>query len=87
MAYDDVVASVRKQVQSGLSVEGAVVAFRSAGLTLTQSMKALMEVFGISLGEAKAVAASHPVWAEVAKAAEPLHDGLETVARKGDKDR
>jgi hypothetical protein len=86
MSYDEVVASVRKEVQKGLSVEGAVVVLRNAGLTITQSMKALTEVFGMSLADAKNATAGHAVWAEVTKAAEPLHDQLEGLAKEdGDK--
>lgn len=86
MDYDAVIASVRQEVQRGLSVEGAIVALRDAGLTIVQSMKALTQLFGMSLGAAKAVTAGHPVWAGVTKAAEPLHDDLEAFAKKdGDK--
>lgn len=86
MNYNEAVASVRKEAQRGLSAEGAVVLLKDAGLTITQSMKALIEIFGMSLGEAKGVTAGHPVWADVMEAAQPLHDDLEVVAEKdGDK--
>ncbi|MFP2895964.1 hypothetical protein [Corallococcus sp. 4LFB] len=82
MNYDTVIASLRQDVQRGLSVEDTVVALHASGLTLIQSIKALVELFGMSLGDAKARAASHPVWTNVAKAAEPLHDELEAYAEK-----
>lgn len=86
MNYDEVVASLRKEASRGLSVEAAVVILRKAGLTITQSMKVLTEVFGISLGEAKGATAGHAVWADVAKAAKPLHEELEAIVLKdGDK--
>lgn len=86
MSYDEVVALIRKEVQKGLSVEGAVVALKNAGLTIAQSMKALIEIFGMSLADAKNAIAGHAVWAEAMKAVEPLHDQLEGLAKKdGDK--
>jgi hypothetical protein len=85
MDYDAVIASIRQDVQRGLSVEGAVVALRDAGLTIVQSMKALTQLFGMSLGAAKAATAGHSVWADVTKAAEPLHDELEAFAKDADK--
>jgi ribosomal protein L7/L12 len=80
--YEEVVALVRKEVGSGLSVEGAIVRLNNAGLTITQSIKALAQLFGMSLAEAKSVTATHPVWVEITKAAEPLHDELERAMKK-----
>lgn len=37
---------------------------------------------GLSLGDAKFIAAGHPVWRSIVKAAEPLHDELEAYAEK-----
>ncbi len=80
MIYDTVIASVRQDVQRGLSVDDTIVALRASGLSIVQSMKALMELHGMSLEDAKAEI--HPVWAGVVKAAEPLHDDLEAYAKK-----
>ncbi|NBD12870.1 hypothetical protein [Corallococcus silvisoli] len=80
MNYDAVIASVREDVRQGLSVEKAVVALHDAGLTIVQSIKALIELYGMPLNDAKSAAASHPVWGRVVKAAEPLHDELEAYA-------
>lgn len=85
VSYDEVIATVRGEVQRGLTVQGAVVALKDAGLTLTQSIKALTELFGLSLGDAKAVTAGHPVWADVVRAAEPLHAQLEEMASRSKK--
>ncbi len=87
MGYEEAVTSVQKEVQRGLSVEGAVVILKNAGLTITQSMRALVEIFGMSLGDAKTAVAGHAVWTEVSNAAEPLHDQLEGLAKENGEKR
>ena len=87
MTYAEIVAAVRKQVQAGLSLEDTVKTLRESGLSITESMKALMELFGMSLGEAKRVTAEHPAWADVFKAVEPLHDELEAIMKMKDEEQ
>ncbi|QAT81657.1 hypothetical protein EJ065_0042 [Corallococcus coralloides] len=82
MDYDAAIASLRPDVQRGLSKEDAVVALHDAGLTIIECIKGLMQLYGLSLGDAKFIAAGHPVWRDIVKAAEPLHDDLEAYAEK-----
>ena len=82
MNYEAVIDSLRPEVQRGLSREDAVVALHTAGLTIIQSIKGLSQLYGLSISDAKSVVGSHPLWAQMAKAAEPLHQELEDSAEK-----
>ncbi|MGE6763699.1 hypothetical protein ACQKGO_37155 [Corallococcus interemptor] len=82
MNYDAVIDSLRPNVLRGVSKEDVVVALHAAGLTIIECIKGLMQLYGLSLGDAKSIAASHPVWRGIVKAAEPLHDELEAYAEK-----
>jgi hypothetical protein len=44
------------------------------GMTITESIKALMQIYKIPLSAAKEKVASNPCWRDIVKAAEPLHD-------------
>jgi ribosomal protein L7/L12 len=47
-----------------------------SGLTITQAIKASMQLFGVGLGDAKSIVASHPSWSQTAQAAQPFQDAL-----------
>ncbi|QAT81663.1 hypothetical protein EJ065_0048 [Corallococcus coralloides] len=82
MNYDAVIDSLRPEVERGLSREDAVVALHAAGLTIIECIKGLMRLYGLSLGDAKFIAAGHPVWRSIVNEAEPLHQELEDYAEK-----
>ncbi|MBN9681373.1 MULTISPECIES: hypothetical protein [unclassified Corallococcus] len=82
MNYDAVIASLRPDVQRGLSVEDTVVALHDAGLSLAKSIMGLAQLHGLPFGDAKLIAAGHPIWRGIVKAAEPLHQELEDYAEK-----
>ncbi len=44
------------------------------GLTIIESMKAVMTEFGVGLGEAKILVTSHEAWAGVVAEHGPLHE-------------
>ncbi len=46
------------------------------GMTITESIKALMTIYKIPLSEAKEKVAANHCWRDIVKAAEPLHDQL-----------
>jgi hypothetical protein len=80
MHYATTVAALRERAQAGLSLDESIVFLHEAGLPIVHSIRAIHEVFGLPLGEAKRVTAGHPVWAPIAEAARPLHDDLEMYA-------
>ncbi|WP_052519327.1 hypothetical protein [Archangium violaceum] len=73
-------ATLRERARAGLSLDESIVFLHDAGLPIVHSIKAIHEVFGLPLGEAKHVTAGHPVWAPMAKANRRLHDDLEMYA-------
>lgn len=75
-----VVDALRTRVRAGLSRDGAIRFLHDEDLPIVASIRAIHEVFGLSLDEAKFEVAGHPVWARMAKAAKPLHELLERVA-------
>jgi hypothetical protein len=77
MDYATIVAALRERARAGLSLDESIVFLHDEGLPIVHSIRAIHEVFGLPLGEAKHVAAGHPVWASVANAAKRLHDDLE----------
>ena len=77
MSYEGAVEEVRARVLDGLSRDEAIVLLKDKGLTITESIKAVMAIFGDSLRESKSVVARHSAWEEMANAAKPLHDELE----------
>jgi hypothetical protein len=80
MNYATTVAALRERARAGLSLDESIVFLHDAGLPIAHSIKAIHEVFGLPLGEAKHVTAGHPVWAPMAEATRQLHDDLEMYA-------
>lgn len=62
--------------RDGRSPEEIVAAMKDRGLTIAQAIKASMHLFGVGLGDAKGLVASHPAWSETAQAARPFQDEL-----------
>lgn len=56
--------------------------FKARGLTITEAIKASMQLFGLGLGDAKLLVASHPSWTPVVEAAGPIHDDLVEAFRE-----
>lgn len=70
--FDDLLGLQR----DGRSRDEILIAMKERGLTIAQAIKASMQVFGVGLGDAKSIVASHPSWSQTARAAEPLQDAL-----------
>ena len=62
--------------QDGRSRDEILRVMRARGLTITQAIKASMQLFGIGLGDAKLLVSSHPSWNQTAEAAKPFQDDL-----------
>ena len=63
-------------LKSGSSRAELIHEMKLRGLTILEAIKVSRELFGISLGEAKTLVASHPDWRQTAAAADPLHDEI-----------
>ena len=60
----------------GKSSDEILTAMKERGLTITEAIKASMQLFGIGLGDAKSLVVSHPSWKPTAEAARPFQDDL-----------
>ena len=67
---------------SGLSSEAALGEMRNRGATPIEAIRAIAEVQGSSLEEAKKIFASSPAWRNEVKAADELHEELLTQLRR-----
>ncbi len=77
--YEHVFLDFQNKIEQGISEEEAIFFLHSQGLNITESMKAFVQGFGMSLGEAKIKVTAHPVWNEVVKAAQPLHNDISSM--------
>lgn len=67
---------VRRKVREGLEVGESVILLHGLGFTIVESMKFLVEEYGLTLAEAKRIVSSSPVWSEVVAAAVPLQEDI-----------
>jgi hypothetical protein len=74
--HQQIVIRLKDKAEHGLSMTDAITQLRQIGLTIMDSIKILMAVYGISLREAKNVVADHPAWHSVIVASQPLHEEL-----------
>ena len=80
----DFVSPIREKVKQGLSVDEAIYMLHQHNLTITQSMKFLVEEYSIGLGKAKELVSNHPVWRDIVKASEPLQEEFIESMKKTD---
>lgn len=73
-----------KAKEMGKTSDEVVRLLHDSGLSITESMKVVMKVYEMSLGQAKEVVGSNPVWHDVVEASKPLH---ETLAKPIDDDQ
>ncbi len=76
MLLEDAKVLCQKEISDGKSNEEIIELLHASGLTITESIKIIMELLKISLGEAKMMVAGHSVWNDVVVAASALHDDL-----------
>jgi hypothetical protein len=76
MSLDKIKKRCQKEVRNGKNKEEIIEFLHISGLTITESMKIIKDIYKISLGEAKAMVAGHPIWNNVVDAAKPLQNDL-----------
>jgi len=84
-AEKEIFLRCRELADSGLPIGDVIKYLHERGVTITESMKALIVVYNISLREAKSLVAEHPVWSEVVRASEPLQENAERAIRELEK--
>jgi ribosomal protein L7/L12 len=73
----EIVDRCKELTNQGLNRDDLIAYLHQEGATIMESLKVLMQVFGLSLGDAKQVVSAHPVWKDTVAAAAPLHEELE----------
>jgi len=71
-----VLETAGRMLSDGYAVENILALLREHGLSKTASIKALMDLQGLTLAEAKRVVHLSPTWQDVYKRDEALHDVL-----------
>lgn len=74
----------RKRVNQGASSEDIVLYLHDRGITITESMKVLKEIYNLPLGKAKELVTAHPIWANQVRNADILHEELEKSLQNKD---
>jgi hypothetical protein len=59
----------------------------TAGLTIMETIKAVMQTYNMSLGQAKLAVSAHKSWQSIVRAAEPLHSDLERIKNEKNDER
>ena len=67
---------LRKLLNSGVGLDEALGQLRESGSSPIKTIKAIYDVRGVSLGEAKLIFSECPAWQDVVQAAEQLHDDM-----------
>lgn len=70
--YDD----LRSDISNGATPAELIVSMRRRGFTIIEAIQVAKELFHLSLGEAKALVASHFAYCEFAEASAALHDEI-----------
>lgn len=82
LSYEDLEETARSLVRQGTSNEDLIFQLHEHGASILDSIKALRNVRGISLGLAKEIVSSHPVWEQIVTASQPLHDEAVAAAEE-----
>lgn len=70
----DKVAFARGKVASGLSAKEMVAVLHGMNFTIVESMKFIVEEYGVTLREAKLLVTNDSVWDDVIESAKCFHD-------------
>ena len=68
--------SLAKLRCGGQGSDEVLTAMKHQGLTGAEAIKAVMQLFGIGLGDAKTLVTSHPSWQAESQATGPFQDDL-----------
>jgi ribosomal protein L7/L12 len=75
---------LRMKIASGISESDAIAEMRRADLPILEAIKAVRELFQVSLGAAKQLVGNHPAYSQIAKASDTLHEQFMNVIQKED---
>ena len=75
--FEEIIVEYRHRVAQGESIENVIENLHLDGITITESMKVLRELYGFTLKDAKSAVVKHPVWLDVVNSADALHQELE----------
>ena len=78
-------ADLRLEILEGRTQSELIASMKRHGLTIIDAIKAMRELFGVSLGDAKEVVSSHPAYNDSAVASGPLHNEILQVFEAGAK--
>ena len=74
----------RSMIERGSTQDDVIRYLRDQGVSITDSIILLREIYNISLGGAKAAVTAHPVWHSTVEANRELHDLAIQVLNESD---
>lgn len=80
--FINIVKKCRESIKHGMSSEDIILYLHQKGATITESMKVIRELYGLSLGEAKALVTAHPIWTDTVRGADVLHQEIGNALQK-----
>ncbi|HET9139257.1 hypothetical protein, partial [Actinophytocola sp.] len=80
--YDLIVSAVRDQDDAGIALDDLLRFMRESGLSITESMRVLVEIGKYSLAASKDVIHHSAVWADQRRQQEEFHEELIQEARR-----
>lgn len=75
--FEKLVQMCQEMAREGLGTEEVIIYLRQQRVTIIESIKVLMRIYGFSINDAKHLLSVHPAWKDVVVAAAPLHEELE----------
>jgi hypothetical protein len=79
------VAAAHRGIQAGRSLEGVVADLKNEGFSRVDSIRAVVEITGASLGDAKLIVGQSQAWEAVRQETEDFHVALEAELRSESK--
>jgi len=79
--YESMLAGLREDRR--VTEDQVLARLRERNASMVQAIKALVQLFGLSLGDSKALASHHAAWRTIHLANAPLHEEAKRVATDG----
>ena len=79
---EEIAGGCKELAERGVPVDEVISHIHKCGTTITECIQVVMQVYGLSLRDAKAMVSDHPVWEGVVAAALPLHEDLSREIEK-----
>jgi hypothetical protein len=70
------IQKLKDEVKQGLDTNDAVIRLHKLDFKIIESIKFVLEEYGIPLGKAKHIVTSNEVWADVVKTSDKMHEEL-----------